>query len=61
MSKDIRTCDRCRESMQEWYIYENETYCSDQCLPIPVEKFIDEYEDDWDNCWTQWETIYLDD
>lgn len=60
MNKEIRKCNRCLEPMDEWYIYNNETYCSEQCLPILVEKFIDEYQGVWDNCWTQWESIYLD-
>lgn len=55
----LRTCNKCQSVMSEWYIYNDEVYCSWECLPISVEQFEEEYEEDWDNCWTQWESIYL--
>lgn len=60
MAKEKRLCSTCLSSMDSWYIYDWETYCCDTCLPISVEQFEEEYDDEWDNCRTQWESIYLD-
>lgn len=57
---ELRTCKTCSIVMSQWYIYNDEVYCSWECLPISVKQFEEEYEEDWDNCWTEWESIYLD-
>ena len=61
MNKEIRVCEYCNKPMQEWYIYWGNTYCSWDCLPIAVSQFEADYTDDGDDCWTEWESIYLDD
>jgi len=61
MDRDIRTCNTCEEPMDSWYIYWWETYCHEKCLPISEAQWNKEYTDDGDDCYTEWESIYLDD
>ena len=58
--ENIRTCAKCWDAMSEGYIYWGDTYCSWGCLPISEKQFEAEYTEDWDNCYTAWESIYYD-
>lgn len=58
--ENVRTCNKCWNAMSEGYIYESENYCSGVCLPISEAQFLEEYEDAWDNCYTEWSSVYYD-
>lgn len=59
-NKEFRICSGCWGVMESGYIYEAEVYCCEDCLPVSKEQFDKEYTDDWDNCYTEWESEYLD-
>lgn len=59
-NEGIRTCCTCGGEMDCGYIYNSNTYHED-CLPISIEQWNEEYEDDGGNCYKEWDSIYLED
>lgn len=51
---EFRVCAKCGCGMCTGYVYNSNTYCSGECLPIPEKQFDAEYEDDGDNYYTEW-------
>ena len=58
--ENIRICNCCWDAMSEGYIYNDENYCCWGCLPIAISQFEEEYTEDWDNCYTEWSSIFYD-